>query len=309
MAERYGGRYSPDGAPPGSKPTAGPPVFRSGRARKVSLRARLMFLLPLPLLFAGIGAISRGNAAEMLGELGGFVGLMLSAWLLNEGLRAEEAYEARTVARPPSVPRKLLAAVLTGASVAAAGMLGSGDAGAGAVVFGVVAAAAQLLAFGVDPMRRKGLAGIDEFANERVARAIDRAEELVRETAEAAKRFGDRRLEGRVDRILDQARDVFRAVERDPRDLVRARTFLSVYLLGLRDATLKFADLWSRARDTEARAQYEALLGDLETSFGTHRTALLADNRSDLDIEIEVLRERLQQDGLVPAKTGRDDSV
>jgi hypothetical protein len=102
---------------------------------------------------------------------------------------------------------------------------------------------------------------------------------------------------------------VFRAVERDPRDLVRARTFLSVYLLGLRDATLKFADLWSRARDTEARAQYEALLGDLETSFGTHRTALLADNRSDLDIEIEVLRERLQQDGLVPAKTGRDDSV
>ncbi len=148
-------------------------------------------------------------------------------------------------------------------------------------------------------MRKKGLAGVDEFSNERVARAIDQAEALVRETADAARRLGDRRLEGRVDRICDQAREVFRAVEQDPRDLNRARTFLSVYLLGLRDATVKFADLWSRGRDSEARAQYEALLGDLETSFGTHRAALLADNRSDLDIEIEVLRERLQQDGLV----------
>jgi hypothetical protein len=311
MAERYGGKYSP-GASPGSSPESGPgsgpgvppPVFRSGRARRVSLRARVMFLLPLPLLFAGFGAIGRGNAAEMVGELGGFVGLMLSAWLLNEGLRAEEAFEARTVARPPSIPRKLFAAVLTGVSVGGAGLLGGGQSPAGAVVFGLVAAAAQIFAFGLDPVRKKGLAGVDAFSNERVAQAIDRGEELVRETAEAAKRFGDRRLEGRVDRICDQAREVFRAVEQDPRDLARARTFLSVYLLGLRDATVKFADLWGRSRDAEARTRYEALLGDLETSFGTHRAALLADNRSDLDIEIEVLRERLQQDGLV-ARNGR----
>ena len=306
MAERYGGRYSPGGTPPGSgeQPPAPPAGLRNGRASRVSLRARSLFLLPLPLLFAGLGAIGRGNATEMVGELGGFAGLMLSAWLLNEGQRAEEAYAARTIARPPAVPRKLFAAVLTGVSVAAAGLLGGGQAPAAALIFGLVAAGAQVVAFGLDPMRKKGLAGVDEFSNERVARAIDRAEGLVRETAEAARRFGDRRLEGRVERICDQAREVFRAVEQDPRDLNRARTFLSVYLLGLRDATVKFADLWGRSRDAAARAQYEALLGDLETSFGTHRTALLADNRSDLDIEIEVLRERLQQDGLVARERG-----
>ena len=67
MAERYGGRYSPGGSPPGrakaGQKAAPPASFRSGRARRVSLRARLMFLLPLPLLFAGLGAIGRGNAA------------------------------------------------------------------------------------------------------------------------------------------------------------------------------------------------------------------------------------------------------
>jgi hypothetical protein len=299
-AQRYGGKYSPDPRRPGEAGAAPPAApFRDRPARRVSLRARLMFLLPLPLLFAGLGAIGRGSATEMLGELGGFVGLMLAAWLLNEGLRAEEAYAARAVARPPAIPRKLFAAVLTGASVLLAGWLGGAQGLPAAIVFGAVAALAHVAAFGLDPMRKKGLEGVDEFATERVARAVDRGEALLREITTAAAGIGDRRLEGRIERLCSQAREVFRAVEQDPRDLGRARTFLSVYLLGLRDATVKFADLWRRSGDAAARDKYEALLGDLESSFATHRAGLLEDNRSDLDVEIEVLRERLQQDGLI----------
>ncbi|MFT3975299.1 MAG: 5-bromo-4-chloroindolyl phosphate hydrolysis family protein [Amaricoccus sp.] len=299
MAQRFGGRYSPDGARDGVRQDRPVPLVAARRARRVSLRARLMFLLPTPLLFAGLGAISRGNAAEMLGELGAFAGLIAGAVLLNEGLRAEASYDARTVARPPAIPRKLFAAALTGVSVLAAGVLSLGQAVPVAVVFGAVAAGAHVLAFGIDPMRRKGMGGVDDFANDRVARAIDQAEDLVRQTVAAAAGFGDRRLEGRVDRLCDKARDVFRAVERDPRDLPRARAFLSVYLLGLRDATVKFADVWARSRDAGVRGAYEDLLGDLETSFDAQRTHLLEEDRSDLDVEIEVLRDRLKQDGLV----------
>ena len=108
----------------GDRPQA---PFRNRRVSRVSMRARAMFLLPLPLLFAGLGAIQRGSAGEMLGEIGAFAGLMLSAWLLNEGLRAEDAYDARAVARPPAVPRKLFAAILTGASVALAGVTSLGQ--------------------------------------------------------------------------------------------------------------------------------------------------------------------------------------
>ncbi len=300
-AERYGGKYSPDGRAGAAPEAAAPPptAFRNRRARKVSLRARAMFLLPLPLLFAGLGAIRRGNAPEMLGELGAFAGLMLAAWLLNEGRKAEEAYAARAVARPPAIPRKLFAAVLTGGSVFLAGILSLGQNPLGALAFGVVAAVAHLAAFGLDPMKKKGLEGVDEFASERVARAIDQAEALVRAILDAGKAIGDRRLEGRIERLCAQAREVFRVVEQDPRDLNRARTFLSVYLLGLRDATVKFAEVWNRSHDAGARAGYEALLGDLEKSFATQRSHLLEDDRSDLDVEIEVLRERLQQDGLI----------
>lgn len=302
-AQRYGGKYSRDPGPSGTSgadPAPPVPPFRNRRASRISTRARLMFFLPLPLLFAGLGAIRRGSAIEMVAELGGFAALLASAWLLNEGLRAEAAYDARAVAKPPAIPRKLFAAVLTGVAIAGLDLVSLDRPPLAALAFGLAGTAAQILAFGLDPMRRKGMEGVDDFAGERVARAIDQAEALVRDTIAAASRIGDARVAGRIERLCDQARDLFRAVERDPRDLGKARAFLSVYLLGLRDATVKFADLYSRTRDPATLESYESLLADLETSFAKQRTHLLEDNRSDLDVEIEVLRERLQQDGLAP---------
>lgn len=299
-AQRYGGKFSPDpsGAPKGAGAPP-PPPFRNRRAQSVSFRARLMFALPVPLLIAGLLSIGSGDPVAMLANLGGFVGLTGSAWLLAEGQRAQGAYDARAVARPPAIPRKLFAAGLTGLSIAAVNWF-SLDQGLGSIAYGAVAALAHVAAFGVDPLRKKGIAGVDEQAAERVARAIDAAEDYLRETTEAAKGLRDRRLEARVERVCDNARAVFRVVERDPRDLARSRAFMSVYLLGLRDATVKYADLEARGGAPGAKERYEALLSDLETSFGKQRTHLLEDNRGDLDVEIEVLRERLRQDGLVP---------
>jgi hypothetical protein len=297
MGRRYGGRYSPpgDGAAKAAAPAA---PLANRRARRTSLRARLLYLVPVPLFFAGLGATLRGSPIEAAVELVGFAGLMLAAWLTNEGIKAEGAFEARTVAKPPAVPRKLLGTALIGASVFGVGLLSLGQGLIGALVFGAMAAAAHVIAFGPDPLKAKGIVG-DDLTTERVARAIDEAEGVVRDIVAAARRIGDRRLEGRIERLADQAREVFRAIERDPRDLSRARRFLSVYLVGLRDATAKFADYYGRTRDAEAREKYEALLSDLETSFAAKRTALLEDRSGDLEIEIEVLRERLQQDGLV----------
>ena len=261
-----------------------------------------MFLLPLPLLFAGLGAIGRGNAAEMLGELGGFAGLMLSAWLLNEGLRAEEAYDARAVARPPAIPRKLFAAVLTGASVASPGVLEPRPGPLrGALAFGVVAGGGAPPRLRARPDAKKGLEGVDEFATERVARAIDQAEELVRQTVDAAKR--DRRPAARGPRRA--------ALRPGARGLPRRSSATRATSAGRAPSSAsicsacatrrsKFADVWSRSRDAEARRRLRgAARRPRDRASPRSAPHLLEDDRSDLDIEIEVLRERLQQDGLV----------
>jgi 5-bromo-4-chloroindolyl phosphate hydrolysis protein len=90
---------------------------------------------------------------------------------------------------------------------------------------------------------------------------------------------------------------MFRTVQDDPRDLTRARRFLGVYLLGARDAAVKFSDLYARNRDPQARADFLALLDDLERNYADKTETLLIDDRSDLDVEIEVLRERLAREG------------
>jgi hypothetical protein len=65
-------------------------------------------------------------------------------------------------------------------------------------------------------------------------------------------------------------------------------------MMGARDATVKFADHYARTRDAAARSEYEALLSDLETTFAQKTTAFLSNSRTDLDVEVAVLRDRLK---------------
>lgn len=296
---RFGGRFSPGGpADPALPPAAAPERFAGRPARQVHAGARLLYLASLPMLYAAIGEIRRGDAPGTLAELGSFVLLVLGAVLVNEGLRAEEAYAARKVAKPPAIPRKLFGAAATGLGITLGAAFGGGLGLLPGIVFGAVGAAATLAAFGFDPMARKGMEGLAGLDGRRAAEAIDRAEATLSGMTEAARRFGDRALEARVERFGAAAREVFRAVEEDPRDLERARKFLGVYLAGARDATVKFADLYARTRDSAARTDYEALLTDLETNFARHRQDLLAADKGALDVEIEVLRKRLREEGI-----------
>ncbi|GIX13391.1 MAG: hypothetical protein KatS3mg118_1350 [Paracoccaceae bacterium] len=294
VARRHRGRYSPNGA--GDDPRTPPADRFAGRpARRVHGGARLLYLAAIPMLVAAIVAIFSGDAVGTALRLGAFGLFFAAAVLINEGLRAEEAYNARSVARPPAIPRKLLGAVAAGAGIALGAriawqldLLSSG-------IFGLVGLAAAILGFGPDPMRAKGIA---DFDSRRAAEAVERAEAMLAEMLEAARGFRDRALEARVEHFAAAAREMFRAVEQDPRDLSRARKFLGVYLTGARDATVKFAAIHARSPDAKARSDYEALLDDLEASFNAHRAELLNDDRAALDVEIEVLRKRLRREGL-----------
>lgn len=294
MAQRYGGRYSPTPGEPGGDRDGIPPAspYDLKRRTRAGMRVNLLFLLPFPFLVSAF----RGDPAALALNLGCFAALFLAAWLTREGVLAEEAFDARKVARKPAIPRKIFASLLTGAGLALAG-LADGSV-LNALIFGGLGAALHSLAFGLDPLRDKGMDTVDRFQSDRVARAVDEAEKHLATMTEAIGRTGDRMLEGRVARFEDTARRMFRTVEDDPRDLTAARKFLGVYLLGARDATVQFADLYARTGNAEARADYEALLDDLETSFAQKTEKLLLDDKSTLDVEIEVLRDRLAREGV-----------
>jgi hypothetical protein len=294
MAERFGGKYSPEGSKRADAPEPRPAY--AGKVRtKAGGRVNLLFLAPVPLVFTAFFRDPTGLALNMIA----FAVLILAAWLTREGVVAQEAYDARKIARRPALPRKMICSVLTGAGLFLAGYT-SGAGFLNPVIFAVLGLALHFLSFGPDPLTDKGAEGIDQFQSDRVARAVGEAEKHLKAMSDAILRAEDRGMERRVERFQTTVRDMFRTVEEDPRDLTAARKYLSVYLMGARDATIKFADLFARTRDARAKDAYSALLDDLETNFAAQTEKLLTDNRTDLDIEIEVLRDRLAREGVRP---------
>jgi len=306
MSKRYGGKFSPDTSEPDA-PGDNPPrnQFDGAEVDPVGVRANLLFIPAIPLIFL---SLNDGPVGLSLGLVGAGL-LTLAAWLLREGLRAQAAYDARKVARRPALPRKMAASLLTGLGIGVAAFktetmavyFQSEPDMAGPLIYGVVAMVLHGLSFGPDPLKDKGMEGIDTFQQSRVARVVDEAETHLKAMTDAIRRAGDRQAEARVEQFQNTARDLFRTVEEDPRDLTAARKYMTVYLLGARDATIKFADIYARSRDPQARADYLALLDDLEQNFAARTRKMLLDDRSDLTIEIDVLRERLQREGVRPS--------
>jgi hypothetical protein len=298
MAQRFGGPNSPGAAPKGPAGEAAKQAVAEARVVDAAgAKANVMFVPPVVLALMSFG---QGPVTLATGLIGAAL-LALGAWLVRDGLRARAEYEARTVSRRPAIPRLILAAILCGAGTAVAAW--TGDAGFfGAILYGLIAAALHLTAFGIDPLADKRMEGIDTFQQDRVARVVREAEDYLGAIKDHIAAIGDRSLDLRITGFLALARKMIRTVEEDPRDLTEARKFLTVYLMGARDATVKFADLYKRNPDAQARADYESLLIDLETNFAASTDKLLQGGREDMDIEIKVLRDRLAREGVVPGQ-------
>ena len=286
MAQRFGGRYSP-----GAQDVPQP---KGPATHPLESRVKWITIAAIPFL---IGAFWQ-EPVGLVTNLAAFGIVALGGLLTREGLQAEAAYNARRVARRPAWPRKLFGGVLTGLGLAVGAWAPA--AMAGAALIGVAGLALHYLAFGPDPMRDKGMEGIDSFQQDRVARFIAEGEGYLQGMQDAIRRTGDRRLEARVAVFAETARELFRQVEEDPGDLAAARRYLGVYLMGARDATVKFADLYTHTRDARALADYESLLTDLEGNFAARTRSLIEGGRTDFDIEMQVLRDRLAREGVRP---------
>ena len=304
MSKRFGGDYSPTGtrAPDAPRETVRhQPMevapFRGRVPLRHGAKINILFLLPLLVIFPAV--LFNSGVTQMAVDLAGGAMLLLSAWLTRDGVRAEDAYNERKVARRPAIPRKIFGAVGTGIGVALLVLGGSafslGEIVAANVV-GFLAAGLHLFSFGLDPLRNKGMEGVDTLTSDRVARKIEEAETLLAQQRDAILRARDRGLEERVAQFQATARGLFRQVEEDPRDLNAARRYLGVYLQGARDATVQFANLYASRRDDALRADFIRFLDDLEQNFAARKETLLIDDRTNFDVEIEVLQDRLTRE-------------
>jgi len=294
-AQRYGGADAKPAARAGLRNAL---RLDTRGQRRVRFRKRTWFLVvaATPLLFAAVGALVSGNAIGMATSLGLFAFFAFGAYLIRQGGEAEEAYLDRTYASPPATPRKLVGSLVLGAATAMTGLFGWDIGVIQSVGMGALAAGASVLTFGFDPLRAKGEISLSGVTPRMVEEAMTEAQERIEGIERAAADIVDAPLRDRLAKITARSRDILARIEQDPSDLRRARKFLKVYLDGALEATRKYARSQHDLGDSDMYLKFRSLLDDMQATFDQQHEKLLTNDRIDLDVEIDVLAERLNRE-------------
>lgn len=265
------------------------------RAETGRTRSWLIILLTLPLVLSGIIEMLDGNAFGAMRNIGLFALFCFAATTIRSGLRAEAEYEAREFASAPAFPRKIIGSALLGAGLLLTCWTGWGIGLLQSIGFGIMGAAASLFAFGLDPMKGKGYTTSTGVTPEMVVEAISEAEEKIEGIEQAGAEIRDRPLSDRINRVTKRSRDILARIEQDPSDLRRSKKFLVVYLDGALEATRKYARTQNDlGGDQSVYIKFRSLLDDMEREFDHQHEKLLTNDRIDLDVEIDVLADRLK---------------
>ena len=265
------------------------------RADSGRTRSWLIILLSSPLVLASIIEIFSGDAFGAMRNIGLFALFCFAAMTIRSGLAAEAEYEAREFASAPAFPRKIIGSAVMGAGLLLTCWTGWGIGLFQSIGFGVMGAAASVIAFGLDPIKGKGYTTSTGVTPAMVVEAIEEAEEKIKGIEQAGAEIRDRPLRDRINRVSKRARDILARIEQDPSDLRRSKKFLVVYLEGALEATQKYARSQNDLGGEQSMyIKFRSLLDDMEREFDHQHEKLLTNDRIDLDIEIDVLADRLK---------------
>ena len=251
----------------------------------------------VPLLLA----LLRGSLRDAGGTLAALVLLYLGGRLVARGCREAAMSQGRTLELSP-MPWRLLGAAATGTAAFLLSLGPSHDSLGMALLFGVLAGLACVLTYGLDP--RADRSAIEEAARragisgKEVMSQLDEAYRKVRGIEEAAAGLRSRELRERLGRICAQARTILAQLEKEPRDLSRARRFLVTYLDGTRDVATKYASQQHDLADTPLAANFREVLSTVEQVFVEQEAVLRQNERLDLEVKIEVLETQLKREGI-----------
>jgi hypothetical protein len=285
-------RFDRDARPPAADLLGVPP--KGGRIWGLRL-------LPVVFVFPTFVALVTGSGVKFVSLLAGTGLLVLAGALIRRGLDATADYEERRFARPPP-PFRLTGAAAIGLAFGSVAYFATGYGGFMSAVLGAVGVAASLVSYGVDPRAAKQLppaeAARTGVKTEQVVAAVNEAKGKIADIRHHAGRLANRELRARLERICTAALAVVDELERDPKDLPRARRFLNVYLDGTRDVVRDYAAREHDFAETELAHNFQNVLATIERVFDEQLRHLRKDEAFDLEVAIDVLHTQLTKEGV-----------
>ncbi len=258
-------------------------------------------LLPAVFAFPALVALTSGQPIKLVALVGGIVLLIVAGMLVRRGLDATAEYETRRFARPP-LPYRLTGALACGVAFLLISWFGTSYGLLMGLVLAGLGAFACLVTYGMDPSTAKtpdrSIAEKAGVKPEQVAAAVIEAEAKLEEIKDDAATLSNREIRGRLDRIVDNAHAVLDEIERDPKDLPRARRFLNTYLDGTRNVVRDYARRQQDFADTPLSNNFKNVLTTIEQVFEEQIAHLKRDEVLDLEVAIDVLNTQLTKEGV-----------
>jgi 5-bromo-4-chloroindolyl phosphate hydrolysis protein len=261
-------------------------------------KARLLWLLPLPLIPATLIALGSGQFMTFLVNACAYGLFLGGALLARRGFQQEVNEQQQRYQTAARLPFKTLGGLVIALATAFTAWAGVGHSLPIALAFGTGAFAAFALLYGLDPRRSSIVAETTPGNTERVATALQQAEQQILTIDQARRRINQPELNQRLYRITVLARDILEEIAHDPRDFRRARKFLNTYLDGAQRVIAGYARAHASGQSDTLEDNFRGVLVTIEEVFEQQYQRLLQNDLHDLDVQMEVLETQLRREGL-----------
>lgn len=265
---------------------------------KYKLKGLMLFIVPFPVLIAAIMDLMQNNLSGTLINAAAFAGFMISASIARLGFKNEGKYYQRTIARAPRTPYKTIAAIFLSITTGLTSWLSIGDNLLISILMGFTTFIGFYLYYGLDPRKNKSGNIRLGVTTEEVIQALEDAEIRIDAIESARQNIANIDFNAQLERITQKARDILKTIESDPKDLDRSRKFLKVYLDGARKVTEGYAKAQGIEQTSALNTDFAHVLDSIEKTFDKQQNDLKKNNHFDLDVQIEVLKTQLKQEGI-----------
>jgi 5-bromo-4-chloroindolyl phosphate hydrolysis protein len=139
-------------------------------------------------------------------------------------------------------------------------------------------------------------------SDETVTRALEEGRTKIRDIVRYGSSLPKEEIRAKVKALAATAEKIFTNIERDPKDLHRARQFLNYYLDAATNIVKRYAELVAQqsrsAEVQETLEKAESVLGLIDNAFENQLSRLLQDDVMNLDTEIELLQKTVETENL-----------
>ncbi|HFQ62204.1 MAG TPA: hypothetical protein ENK39_07915 [Epsilonproteobacteria bacterium] len=256
-------------------------------------KGTLLYVFLVPLFLSIVLALFTTNIKAFIFNTISFFLFLTVARLAKKGFTQEGLYHSNTFAQAPKIPYKMLAGYLLGGATFFTAYFAGHQDFVKSAFLAVIATIGYYLFYGFDPRKDK-FQNLGDVSASFVLETIQEARDKISHIEKNMLHIKDTLLYEKLTLAVSKAQSILQTIQEDPKDVRVARKFLTVYIDGVAKVTDAYTDMDEKDINAQTKEKLHALMDDVEVRFDKELTRLKNNNKFDLDVHIDVLKEQIK---------------